>query len=997
MKNLKKLMSVILTVAMLMSLFVSASAATFTDVDDTNAAYEAIEVLSALEILTGREDGSFDPDANIKRSEFAAVICRTMNAEAAASGSSANFNDVAANHWAAGYIGWAAGSGIVNGKGDGNFDPDANVTYQEAVTMIVRAMGFEPLATKKGGFPTGYMAVANTYGITNGVAMSPANGAATRAGVAKLVYNSFDAPLMDASFITLGDEEEYSIFEGKTYMGGSYDERRTLLSQYSDIYKVKATVANTYRSDATLIKSNGDMQIELAVVANGLYKFPAGQIMNEFGLLLAQVDGTGTTFKPLFNDTTVGELLGYTVNAYLTVNADGELEVIALVPDMKSIETMTFTKPVTEISSVTVASATAAPVFSYWENDRLKDAKMDVAGNVGVYVNGVYNNTIDAFTVADINNGTYSSVTLLGSKATGLYNKVMLTQYEYAMVESVDTELAIITTDKGDLTLNEDEVKDEFIYSIIKDGAEIELADIAEGDILNIISDNAADFTVANFADIYVSNETIEATVSQYNPSTFEYTIDGAEYEKANGAALGSLNAGDAGIFYLTIDGYLYDAELTKGFSGNYAFVIDMALDTSSFGQTWQIKMLNKDNAIVTYDVKNNVKVDGIVKKNDACTGLAGCVCDQCAALATLKAAVDTPDPATAATRLISYNLSGDEISVIDFADTFTGSNERDFNKATLAGGAKYNNRTERLDSYNLLSGTVVFNAPFDAVPSASPAAYTLDENKVQVYTVSGLEDDQTYAGYVFDVDSDMAIGATLITSNMGFAGKANALAVVKSVSTGLDAAGNSADIVNFFQAGEMKSLAVTNDAYVGGSFDASDLSAGDIIQYTTNAAGEINNMVGIFDMEEYVAAAPTAVPPVTGSIAFDGGVIEDANDVPGKIEYHVGVVEGISSKFVTLNNNYATKTLGWDLDANATNVLFDVAKASANVNNAFAAKSGIGYIREAKDTAGTYTTDVYVAVVKVDDGAVVEVVTYKYDKATAGTTSAFEAKFDKR
>ncbi len=993
MKNLKKLMSVILTVAMLMSLFVSASAATFTDVDDTNAAYEAIEVLSALEILTGREDGSFDPDANIKRSEFAAVICRTMNAEAAATGSSANFNDVAANHWAAGYIGWAAGSGIVNGKGDGNFDPDANVTYQEAVTMIVRAMGFEPLATKKGGFPTGYMAVANTYGITNGVAMSPANGAATRAGVAKLVYNSFDAPLMDASFITLGDEEEYQIFEGKTN-GTSYEERRTLLSQYSDIYKVKATVLNTYRSDSTLIKSNGDMQIELDLVSNGLYKFPAGQIANEFGFTVNALGAiTPTNFKALFNDTTVGDLLGYTVNAYLTVNADGELEVIALVPDMKSIETLTFTKPATEIASVN-ATASPAPAFTYWENDRQKDAKM--ASTVNVYVNGVAFGTIDNIskdgtTYADyqINDGTFSSVTLLGSKATGLYDKMMLTKYEYAMVESVDTELAIITTDKGDLTLNEDEVKDEFIYSIVKDGAEIELADIAEGDILNIISDDATDFTNASFADIYVSNETIEATVSQYNPSTFEYTIDGAEYEVANGAAVGSLNAGDAGIFYLTIDGYLYDAELTKGFSGNYAFVIDMALDNSSFGQTWQIKMLNKDNAIVTYDVKNNVKVDGIVKKNDACTGLAGCVCDQCAALATLKAAVDTPDPATAATRLISYNLSGDEISVIDFADTFTGSNERDFNKATLAGGAKYNNRTERLDSYNLLTGTVVFNAPFEAVPSASPAAYTLDENKVQVYTVSGLEDDQTYAGYVFDVDSDMAIGATLITSNMGFAGKANALAVVKSVSTGLDAAGNSADIVNFFQAGEMKSLAVTNDAFVGGSYS---LSAGDIIQYTTNAAGEINNLVTIFDMEE--ASAPSA-SPVT--VAYDGGVIDAGNDVAGKIEYHVGVVEGISSKFVTLNNNYATKTLGWDLDANATNVLFDVAKASANVNNAFAAKSGIGYIREAKDNAGTYTTDVYVAVVKVDDGAVVEVVTYKYDKATAGTTSAFEAKFDKQ
>ena len=191
-----------------------------------------------------------------------------------------------------------------------------------------------------------------------------------------------------------------------------------------------------------------------------------------------------------------------------------------------------------------------------------------------------------------------------------------------------------------------------------------------------------------------------------------------------------------------------------------------------------------------------------------------------------------------------------------------------------------------------------------------------------------------------------------------------------------------------------MKSLAVTNDAFVGGPYD---LSAGDIIQYTTNAAGEINTMVTIFDMELFANSTASPAPA-----AFSAGKIDGRNDVAGKIEYHVGVVEGISSKFVTLDNAYSgdgntngSKTLGWDLDANGTNVLFDVAKAKANVNNAFAAKSGTGYIREAKDNAGTYTTDVYVAVVKVDDGAVVEVVTYKYDKATANTT-AFENQFTK-
>ena len=69
MKNLKKLMSVVLTVAMLLSLVAtSVGAATFTDVAENDAAYTAVEVLAALDILEGKEEGNFDPEADLKRS-----------------------------------------------------------------------------------------------------------------------------------------------------------------------------------------------------------------------------------------------------------------------------------------------------------------------------------------------------------------------------------------------------------------------------------------------------------------------------------------------------------------------------------------------------------------------------------------------------------------------------------------------------------------------------------------------------------------------------------------------------------------------------------------------------------------------------------------------------------------------------------------------------------------------------------------------------------------
>ena len=140
MKNLKKLISVIIAVIMIVGSFATVSAADYADVESTNSYYKAIQVLSGLGIAKGDEAGNFNPTADVKRSEMVTFICRAMGEEDIANGAAgANFSDVAANHWAAGYIAWGVNRGIINGMGDGTFAPDAPVKYQDAVVMIMRA------------------------------------------------------------------------------------------------------------------------------------------------------------------------------------------------------------------------------------------------------------------------------------------------------------------------------------------------------------------------------------------------------------------------------------------------------------------------------------------------------------------------------------------------------------------------------------------------------------------------------------------------------------------------------------------------------------------------------------------------------------------------------------------------------------------------------------------------------------------------------------------
>ena len=141
MKNLKKVLALVVALTMVLGTVAFAS---FTDVTAEADSFTAVQTLSSLEILNGYEDGTFKPEGDITRAEFCAVVCRALGLEGSANGAkgATQFTDVAADHWASGYINLAAGQKIVNGYGDGKFGPEDNVTYEQAVKMLVVALGF---------------------------------------------------------------------------------------------------------------------------------------------------------------------------------------------------------------------------------------------------------------------------------------------------------------------------------------------------------------------------------------------------------------------------------------------------------------------------------------------------------------------------------------------------------------------------------------------------------------------------------------------------------------------------------------------------------------------------------------------------------------------------------------------------------------------------------------------------------------------------------------
>lgn len=111
---------------------------TFDDITGANAHENqpAIEALAARGIIDGMEDGLFHPEESMTRAQFAAIVVRALGLTPAASDA---FTDVPSTAWYAPYVGTASTYGLINGVGEGRFNPDGTITKQEAAVMVARA------------------------------------------------------------------------------------------------------------------------------------------------------------------------------------------------------------------------------------------------------------------------------------------------------------------------------------------------------------------------------------------------------------------------------------------------------------------------------------------------------------------------------------------------------------------------------------------------------------------------------------------------------------------------------------------------------------------------------------------------------------------------------------------------------------------------------------------------------------------------------------------
>ena len=161
---MKKLISAVLCISMLMT---GAVYAQYTDVDVQNEFKPAIDNLTVYGIMSGNGDGTFEPNGNVTRAQFAKIAVK-LSGEDVLMTNGGLFSDTPEGYWANGYIATAAKRGYIYGYPDGSFRPEENISFAQGITILLRVLGYGT-AQLGNEYPGAYIKKAAELGITNGM------------------------------------------------------------------------------------------------------------------------------------------------------------------------------------------------------------------------------------------------------------------------------------------------------------------------------------------------------------------------------------------------------------------------------------------------------------------------------------------------------------------------------------------------------------------------------------------------------------------------------------------------------------------------------------------------------------------------------------------------------------------------------------------------------------------------------------------------------------
>ncbi len=414
------------------------SVSEFSDVDYETPLGISINTLVEKNIISGFPDGTYKADQTLTRAEFAKIIvCFLGNYTETVQDS--GFPDVdnvgGSAHWAKSYIKIAKDMNIISGFPDGTFMPDAPVTYEQAVKMIMCALGFTNLS-----YPDGYIQLAMQKKLfANSTHTSGQSGAITRGTTAIFIYNALsitpnnkttDSTNAKFTGISLGGGGSSGGGGGGGGGGGRDDDSRKITGI---VWGTETTMLDSTKS---ILYSD-----EIALV----YQNKEGETVRE------DLPVASKYLKK------VNDYLGKHIRATIKEDDDGK----EYISDITIVEknNRAVTVDIEDFISYTISDETGEPTVTYYNSDGKKDSLV-LSNPENVYI--IYNDKsicmsdaadyeFDPSFITDTKIGSFKFISNDGDKK---FDIVFVESYKTAVINGKQSALGVVKLKYGEDDIN---------------------------------------------------------------------------------------------------------------------------------------------------------------------------------------------------------------------------------------------------------------------------------------------------------------------------------------------------------------------------------------------------------------------------------------------------------------------------------------------------------------------------------------------------------------
>ncbi|NCB63504.1 MAG: hypothetical protein EOM52_07795 [Clostridia bacterium] len=565
MRNLKKMLSLVMALAMVTSFMVVGASAQFSDDKDIKNT-DAVETLVSLGVLKGRDTGAFDPAGIVTRAEMAKMICVAMAGGKDPTMAGTGVYPDTKGHWAAGYIDYCANMGYVSGNTDGNFYPNKTVTGTEAAKMILTILGYNAQTEKfvnDANWETNINAIASTKGIYDGVSVIPNQGL-SRDDAAQMIYNGLQALMVKYELVGIiggnGVSKATDITPNKTILTDKFG----MKTGYS--YLTGVSYDSVKKEFGYTLAADGFGNTAIATADNGYSA--SVKSAKDYSALYGQK--VRTLYKVDNNKTTV----------YGIYATDSSVLVSGFAGDVK--------QPVATDTSVKVNGT------SY------KLTK--TANDVVVYNYNSSTSLVNLTALAETDTGY--SIKLIDHTGDGKADIAVKVPFTVAQVTYVGKDSLTL-----DHALGNKKFDDVSIYEGVKKD------DIVIYTAAAVTADDTATIVKADVKNAKISSTKTSSGVANYE-------IDGTWFKKVDVAADGALN--DT-VDYVAFGSYLYYTKTTSGQKTLADIAVVLGSKDAADGMTgakWQANLLFSDGTkkvvtttadatslvgkMVTYEVNND-------------------------------------------------------------------------------------------------------------------------------------------------------------------------------------------------------------------------------------------------------------------------------------------------------------------------------------------------------------------------------------------------------